>query len=626
MKTSLLRQAAVCRAAALGARPLHGAFRASSAAAVALPRPSRPVAALYRPAASSLLRFYSAESAASADSTQPRDRPITRFPDLATLGVHPNLVNSITRGMGFTEMTDVQSLTINPALAGKDVVAQAKTGTGKTLAFLVPIVQKIIADQPHLASISTGGRARSDDIRAIVISPTRELAEQIAVEAKRLARGTGVIVQAAVGGTQKDAMLRKARREGCHLLIATPGRLRDVLEDPMSGLAAPNLTALVLDEADRMLEVGFKQELNDIVALLPDRRDVPRQTLLYSATLPKNVVGIARTFIDPQNFEFVQTVRADETPTHERVPQFIVPCRGFENVGPALLELVRREVHKTIEQPDARPFKAIVFLPTTASVVSYSLMFREIKYHDRSLPRILDIHSKLSQFQRSRNADTFRSSSSAILFSSDVTARGMDFPDVTHVIQVHLPSVREQYIHRLGRTGRAGKEGQGWLLVSDSEIPGARELLPGLPIQRCTDILAASVDATKETNLPREFSDVANGYRKLPYEVLADTYMSYLGGSMKSVDRQECVNEINNLSKYSYGMDQPPAVPRRLLQNFPRGIRGLRPAEAPSGRYAGRGLGRSGPGSRRPADRFEQMEQMAMAESYSRRRPAASTF
>ena len=134
-------------------------------------------------------------------------------------------------------------------------------------------------------------RARSDDIRDIIVSPTRELAEQIAVEAAKLVRGTGIIVQSAVGGTQKRMMLSKVRREGCHLLVGTPGRLNDLLADPSSGIAAPNLQALVLDEADRMLEVGFQQELMEIIKSLPDRRDVPRQTLLFSATIPKNVVG-----------------------------------------------------------------------------------------------------------------------------------------------------------------------------------------------------------------------------------------------------------------------------------------------------------------------------------------------
>jgi ATP-dependent RNA helicase MSS116 len=465
-------------------------------------------------------------------------------------------------------------------------VAQAKTGTGKTLAFLVPIVNRLIGEEPALAMPRGGGRARSDDIRAIIVSPTRELAEQIGAEAKRLCQGTGVVVQTAVGGTQKNMMLRKARIEGCHLLVATPGRLHDLLSDTTSGIDAPRLSALVLDEADRMLEVGFKTELESITQILPDRQDVPRQTLLYSATLPKNVVGIARQFINPTNFEFVQTVKGDETPTHERVPQFIVPCRGFENLGPTLLELVRRDVQKSLDDPERLPFKAIVFLPTTSSVQFYTSTFRRIKYEDRSMPRIYDIHSKLSQGQRTRSAMDFKDAKSAILFSSDVSARGMDFPNVSHVIQLHLPQDRDIYIHRIGRTGRAGKEGEAYLLASDVEIPAARDRLPGLPIQRCTDFECASIDVSKADELPPNFAEIRQAAEKTPYEVLKETYTSMLGNAIRDVDRQDIVHEINNMAKYTWGMEEPPALSPRFAQSLGR-VRGLRVGE--SHRHGGAG-------------------------------------
>jgi ATP-dependent RNA helicase MSS116 len=497
-------------------------------------------------------------------------------------------------------------------------VAQAKTGTGKTLAFLVPIVQRIIAGQPELEKPRGGGRARSDDIRAIILSPTRELAEQIGVEAKKLCQGTGVIVQTAVGGTQKNLMLRKTRIEGCHLLVATPGRLYDLLTDQSSGIDAPRLAALVLDEADRMLDVGFKTELESIVRYLPAREEVPRQTLLYSATLPKNVVGIARQFINPTNFEFVQTVRADEVPTHERVPQFIVPCRGFENLAPTLLELIRRDVARSTSDPERLPFKAIVFLPTTYSVMSYSYLFRRLKYNDRSMPQVFDIHSKLNQGARTRSAEDFRDAKSAILFSSDVSARGMDFPNVSHVIQVHLPQDRDLYIHRIGRTGRAGKQGEAYLLASDVEIPAARDRLPGLPIQRCTDFECASIDVTKADTLPDNFEQIREAAKRAPYDILRETYTSLLGNAIKDVDRQDVVHEVNNLAKYGWGMEEPPAVTPRFVQNLGRGIRGLRIAESgisrhdgSRGGFGGRGGGfggRDGRGGGRNSDPFADME------------------
>ncbi len=510
-------------------------------------------------------------------------------------------------------------------------VAQAKTGTGKTLAFLVPIVQRIIAEQPELAKPARGGRARADDIRAIILSPTRELAEQIGAEAMKLCRSTGVVVQTAVGGTQKNEMLRRTRFQGCHLMIATPGRLHDLLSDPTSGIAAPRLAALVLDEADRMLEHGFKMELEDILKYVPSRDEVPRQTLLYSATLPKNVVGLARQFVDPTNFEFVQTVKADEVPTHQKVPQFIVPCHGFENLPPTLLELVRRDIAAAKSDPSKKPFKAIVFLPTTAAVVSYSYMFRRIKYHDRSMPFILDIHSKLTQHSRTRNADQFRNSDSAILFSSDVSARGMDFPNVTHVIQLHLPQDREIYIHRIGRTGRAGKEGVAYTLVSDVEIPSARNRLPGLPIQRCTDFENASIDVSQRPELPPLWQEIQEASQKIPHEVMNDTYRGFLGNAIRDVNRKDIINEVNNLAKYTWGLDGPPtASSRGDRDDFDgRGGRGGFGDRGGRGGFGGRDgdRGFSGRGRGRAEDGFESMERQSREFSRSgrgqRREPPA---
>lgn len=522
-------------------------------------------------------------------------------------------------------------------------VAQAKTGTGKTLAFLVPIINRILDAEPQLVD-RRGPRARSDDVRAIVISPTRELAEQIGLEAQKLVARTGIRVQIAVGGTQKRQSLFKMRSEGCHLLVGTPGRLNDLLSDRMSGIAAPRLQALCLDEADRMLDVGFDDELDSILRVLPDRKEVPRQTLLYSATMPKNVVGLARKYINPASFEFVQTVRGDETPTHERVPQFIVPCRGMENIPATLLALFRREIAASNGN-----FKAIVFLPTTYSVVEYAYAFRRLAYNDRSIPHVMDIHSKLDQPKRTRAANSFKEARSAILFSSDVTARGMDFPNVTHVVQVHLPGERESYIHRIGRTGRAGKEGKGYLLVSDVEVPIARSRLPGLPIQRCTDFPEATADASN-TDLTA-FSDMKAVFSKVPYDIQEQFYLSFLGGACKGVSKQDIVDELNLFTANVLGMEEPPAVSPKMAQNLGR-IRGLNIQSRDTNRFhrdggqggfgdrrdggfGGRGGGFGGRGGgfggrdggrqqRQPRDGFEAMEMANQRDSRPTRRVTAT--
>lgn len=575
MKTSVLRQARFCRVALGAARRVHIASRPSLSVSALTSAPR--VLAAARPSISPLVRFYSSEAAAQDASSGSSGR-ITGFSELASLGVHERLVSSITQGLGYEKMTDVQSMTIAPALEGKDVVAQAKTGTGKTLAFLIPVIQRIIAAQPDLSEPRAAYRARADDIRAIIVSPTRELAEQISVEARKVCKGTGVVVQTAVGGTQKRQMLQMTHRQGCHLLIATPGRLNDLLSDPQSGIAAPNLEALVLDEADRMMDVGFTAELEQILQFLPDRREKSRQTLLFSATIPKDVVGLARSYINPSNFEFVQTIRADETPTHEKVPQYIVPCKGFDTLYPALLELVQREIKRTSTESDAEPFKAICFLPTTAAVVFANAVFNRIAYQERSLPTIIDIHSKLDQRQRTKAAETFRRERSAILFSSDVTARGMDFPGVTHVIQLHCPPDRDQYIHRIGRTGRADKSGQGWLLISDAEVPSARRKLPGLPIKRSTDLVCATVDTQAGGQFPEQFEMIKSAVSRLPHQVLTDMYRGFLGASMKGVEMQSVVDEVNNMAINGWGLEQPPALPMAMKRNLGR-VQGLRYAE-----------------------------------------------
>ena len=354
-------------------------------------------------------------------------------------------------------------------------LAQAKTGTGKTLAFLLPTLQNILNDPGvDVSKVGRYSRTAPSEIRALIISPTRELAEQIAVEAKKVAFGTGLIVQTAVGGTQKRSGLMKIQREGCHLLIGTPGRLKDILSDPWTGVSAPKLNTLILDEADRLLDQGFAPDIKEIQAFLPDPSKIDRQTLMFSATVPREVMSLVRQTLKP-GFQFVQTVREDEVPTHHRVPQKVVWMRGLENGMPAVLEIAKNYQARRANGEDLRPFKAIVYYNSTAETKCAADAFNNLRrsYDFGKTPlgelKMLEINSRLTQAERTRSAENFRRSPSGILFSSDVTARGMDFPDVTHVIQVGVPRDTETYIHRLGRTARAGKEGEGWLLVHKGE-------------------------------------------------------------------------------------------------------------------------------------------------------------
>ncbi|KAL1604342.1 hypothetical protein SLS59_004139 [Nothophoma quercina] len=510
-----------------------------------------------------------------AEQTIAEEGPATTFAELATRGlVHPNIVNTITKQMKIETMTDVQQRTINEALSGVDVIAQAKTGTGKTLGFLVPVIQRIITRDPKLGEKVRGyKRAKADDIRAIIISPTRELAEQIAVEAKKVTQNTGLIVQTAVGGTMKRQMLQKTQREGCHLLIGTPGRLFDILSDPYSGIKAPNLNALVMDEADRLLDDGFTKEIDEIKQHLPDPEEVERQNLMFSATVPRDVVDLVRRTLRP-GFHFAKCVNEEEEPTHARVPQKQVMVAGFENIMPSLYELVLKKQQNAMAG-DARPFKAIVYFNSTAEVTLAASVFYKLGGgFKRNTPlsgvRSFEIHSKLSQAQRTRASDDFRACKSGILFSSDVTARGMDFPNVTHVIQVGLPRDRESYIHRLGRTGRAGKEGEGWIILTPFEKGEIRRRLRGLPLNDATNELeTARIDMSQPAEVPENIGkilqDTTEAYKKVYPDQLDAAFRGLFGSFQWYGDKHGLLEGANRLAEFGWGMPSPPQPPASLF-------------------------------------------------------------
>ena len=447
-------------------------------------------------------------------------------------------------------------------------IAQARTGTGKTLAFLIPILQNIINDDPQLLQ---RGMRRKGTIRALILSPTRELAEQIAVEARKVTSGTGVIIQAAVGGTQRSEGLRRIQREGCHILVGTPGRVADILEDQSSGVEAPDLKVLVLDEADRLLDTGFGPKIQEIASQLPDKAN--RQTLMFSATVPDEVKSIVRQNMR-KDYKFVQTVQPGEKQTHERVPQMVVEVQGLENMVPAVLELAKREMANS----DAElPFKAIVFFNTNAEASLAAATFYKMS-HPRAPDSgplgglsIFEMHSRLTQAARTKASDRFRRSNSAIMFSSDVTARGMDFPNVTHVIQVGLPQSHDTYVHRLGRTARGDKPGQGWLFVTPVETRERRRF-PDVDLIKDTSLETAKVDMSREAQLPANVASLLStsvqAAIKVEPELKTKAYMATLGAFNWLPMKQQLINMMNARSRYGWGMESPPALPRMLVRKL----------------------------------------------------------
>ncbi|CCU80615.1 ATP-dependent RNA helicase [Blumeria hordei DH14] len=520
-------------------------------------------------------------------------RDVTKFEELAEHNmVHPNIIQEITQSMKLHTLTEVQVATINEGLQGVDIIAQARTGTGKTLGFLIPTIQNILRKSPELASRQRYSKARPSDIRAIIISPTRELAEQIAVEAQKLCHRTDLIVQVAVGGNSKRRMLMKTQREGCHLLVATPGRLMDLLTDDSSGVCAPNLTSLVLDEADRLLDDGFSRDIEEIVKILPDRRVVDRQTLLFSATVPKEVMHLVRKTLK-SDFHFVQTVKEGELATHEKVPQNIIIAPGIENWMPILVEISKKalsaqdESHNTSPSEQSKPYKAIVYFTSTAQVkLAYEIIAglkpeNQGSRHPLYPVQLFIINGTMTQEARTRAASNFRRCSSGILFSTDVTARGMDFPGVSHVIQFGLPPNKEQYIHRVGRTGRGDNTGDGFIIIDKNK-----------------SIETAKVDMSSSAQIPESiagiFSQVAQATEASSRRSKEAAYKS----SLNNLKTDEQCLALARWTKYGWGFDVPPPISSTLanklgLRNRP-GINIGRPTEfpdEPEPRVSSRGQG-----------------------------------
>ena len=344
-----------------------------------------------------------------------------------SLGLHPLLVRA-TAELGYTEPTPVQAGAIPPALTGRDVIATAQTGTGKTAAFLLPVLHRLI-DLPR------GGT------RALVLSPTRELAEQISDVCRGLAKHTKLQSALVVGGRPMGPQER-ALRAGVDVIVATPGRLLDHLKQGTARL--DRVTTLVLDEADSMLDMGFLPDVRRIAERLPARQ----HTLLFSATMPPVIAQLARELLrDPAVVQIGRRSTAAVGITQAAYP---VP----NHLKTALLRHLLRET----EMPSV-------------------LVFTRTKHSARKLARVVaadgfavaELHSNRTPAQRTRAMDGFRRGQFQVMVATNIAARGLDVDHITHVISVDVPDVPEDYVHRIGRTGRAGAEGDAFILVSREE-------------------------------------------------------------------------------------------------------------------------------------------------------------
>lgn len=351
--------------------------------------------------------------------------------------------NKALADMGFTTMTPVQAKAIPPLLAGKDVLGAARTGSGKTLAFLIPAVE-LLHRMKFKPRNGTG---------IIIVSPTRELALQIFGVAKDLMAHHSQTFGIVIGGANRRAEAEKLER-GVNLIVATPGRLLDHLENT-KGFVFRNLKALVIDEADRILEIGFEEEMKKIIKILPND---DRQSMLFSATQTTKVQDLARISLRPGPLH-VDVDKEEATSTVSTLSQGYVVCSSDRRFL-LLFTFLRKNLKK----------KIIVFFSSCNSV----------KYHGELLNYIdvpvLDLHGKQKQQKRTNTFFEFINAESGILLCTDVAARGLDIPRVDWIIQFDPPDDPRDYIHRVGRTARAGKVGKSLMFLLESELGFLRYL------------------------------------------------------------------------------------------------------------------------------------------------------
>ena len=350
-----------------------------------------------------------------------------------TMGLAPRLLARLAE-QKITEPTPIQSQAIPPAMEGRDVMGLAQTGTGKTAAFGLPLIH---------ALTKTGIAPAPKSVNGLILAPTRELAKQIVDNLNAYSRGTHLKVVLVVGGGSINAQVQKLHR-GADLLVATPGRLIDLLERKAVRLDTARF--LVLDEADQMLDMGFIHALRKIAPLLPRQR----QTMLFSATMPKQMEELAQTYL-------TDAVRCEATPPGKPVEKIVQGVHFVPQTGKTDLLIEHLGGH------DAE--LALVFTRTKHGAD------RLMKAVDKAGFAVAAIHGNKSQGQRDRALDAFRKGRIKVLIATDVAARGLDIPDVRHVYNYDLPNVPDNYVHRIGRTARAGRDGAAVAYCAAHEMP-----------------------------------------------------------------------------------------------------------------------------------------------------------
>ena len=395
-------------------------------------------------------------SVRSSPPTSSETAANVRFEDL---GLGPQLLQAV-KDAGYSTPTPIQAQGIPPVLKGRDIIGIAQTGTGKTASFTLPMIE-----------ILARGRAKARMPRTLILEPTRELAAQVAESFEKYGKHHKLSMALLIGGVSFDDQDRKLDR-GVDVLIATPGRLLDHFE--RGKLMLSGVQVLVIDEADRMLDMGFIPDVERIAKLIP----FTRQTLFYSATMPPEIQRLTDQFLQaPVRIEVSKPATAATTITQIAVS---VPADDWAK-REALRRLVREEDVKN----------AIVFCNRKRDV---DIVAKSLQKHGFSAAAL---HGDLDQSVRTKTLDAFRAGDIRLLVASDVAARGLDIPAVSHIFNFDVPFQADDYVHRIGRTGRAGRTGHAFMLVTrrDEKSFAAIEKLTGLTIARRT--MDIPVDETR---------------------------------------------------------------------------------------------------------------------------------
>jgi superfamily II DNA/RNA helicase len=395
--------------------------------------------------------------------------------EFSQLGLSPMTLQAVA-DTGYTTATPIQAQAIPVALAGRDVLGIAQTGTGKTAAFTLPLIDRL-----------SKGRARARMPRALVLAPTRELADQVAMSFEKYAKGTKLTWVLLIGGVSMGDQVA-ALNKGVDVLIATPGRLIDLFERGKMLLTGVEL--MVVDEADRMLDMGFIPDIEKIFKLTPPKR----QTLFFSATMPPEITRLTTQFLkDPTRIEASRPAMTAETITQYLVR---IPTSDPKAKRQALRALIGRE--------DVR--NGIVFCNRKTEV---DIVAKSLKQHGFDAA---PIHGDLDQSLRTKTLAAFRSGELKLLVASDVAARGLDIPDVSHVFNYDVSHHADDYVHRIGRTGRAGKKGQTFMIVTPADDKGLDKVLK--LIKMAPEELVLDIDWASSGGRPARAATPPTGERE----------------------------------------------------------------------------------------------------------------